>query len=122
MHERIDHLGIDFSVRSWEAPSIAKKSEQSSERQLIGEVFTCYECAFRRCQRPSFVLMFEFNVNIDHGGDYRAEDAGTQRYSVGIETPKFRATSFGGTPVASNFLADSIRLPVIRRFRPPTRP
>lgn len=62
MHQRIDHLGIDFSVRSGKATGIAKKSQQRSERQLIGDVFTRYESTFRRRERPSFALMFEVNI------------------------------------------------------------
>src|ERR1035441_352682 len=47
--------------------------------------------------------------------DHRTDEAGTQRYKVGTDTPRFRATSLGGTPLASNFFADSIRLSVLRR-------
>src|SRR6218665_3167017 len=49
-------------------------------------------------------------------------EAGTQRYSVGMDTPRFLATSLGGTPLASSFLADSILLSVIFGFSPPFRP
>src|SRR6218665_1399328 len=49
-------------------------------------------------------------------------EAGTQRYSVGMDTPRLLATSLGGTPLASSFLADSILLSVIFGFRPPFRP
>jgi hypothetical protein len=48
--------------------------------------------------------------------------AGTHRYSVGTETARFRATSRGGIPPASNCLADSIFPVVILRGRPPIRP
>ena len=48
-------------------------------------------------------------------------DAGTQRYNVGTDTPRLWATSRGGTPLASSFLADSILLSVICRLRPPLR-
>jgi hypothetical protein len=33
------------------------------------------------------------------------EEAGTQRYNVGTDTPKLCATSFGGVPLAKSFLA-----------------
>ncbi len=53
---------------------------------------------------------------------YILVEAGTQRYNVGTDTPKLWATSLGGVPEESNFLA-ALTLPsVIRRFRPPTRP
>ena len=48
--------------------------------------------------------------------------AGNHRYSVGTETARFRATSRGGIPPASNCLADSIFPVVILRGRPPIRP
>ena len=41
--------------------------------------------------------------------------AGNHRYSVGTETARFRATSRGGIPPASNCLADSIFPVVILR-------
>ena len=53
---------------------------------------------------------------------YILVEAGSQRYNVGTDTPKLWATSLGGVPEESNFLA-ALTLPsVIRRFRPPTRP
>jgi hypothetical protein len=36
---------------------------------------------------------------------YVREEAGTQRYSVGTDTPKLFATSCGGVPLANSFLA-----------------
>ena len=36
---------------------------------------------------------------------YVLEEAGTQRYSVGTDTPKLLATSCGGVPLANSFLA-----------------
>ena len=36
---------------------------------------------------------------------YVREEAGTQRYSVGTDTPKLLATSCGGVPLANSFLA-----------------
>jgi hypothetical protein len=36
---------------------------------------------------------------------YIREDAGTQQYSVGTDTPKLYATSRGVVPVANSFLA-----------------
>ena len=39
-----------------------------------------------------------------------------------MDTPRFLATSLGGTPLASSFLAGSILLSVIVRLRPPVRP
>jgi hypothetical protein len=36
---------------------------------------------------------------------YVREEAGTQRYNVGIDTPKLCATSCGGVPLANSFLA-----------------
>src|SRR6218665_2424695 len=39
-----------------------------------------------------------------------------------MDTPRFLATSLGGTPLASSFLADSILLSVIFGLRPPLRP
>jgi hypothetical protein len=38
-----------------------------------------------------------------------------------MDTPRVLATSFGGTPLASSFLADSILLSVILGLRPPLR-
>ena len=49
-------------------------------------------------------------------------EAGIQRYSVGIDTPRFRATSRGGTPLRSSCRADCTLLGVMRRFRPTGRP
>ena len=49
-------------------------------------------------------------------------DAGTQRYSVGIETPRFWATSRGDIPPFKSLRADSTFPGVIRRLRPPLRP
>src|SRR5512133_2157305 len=49
-------------------------------------------------------------------------DAGTQRYSVGIETPRFSATSRGDIPSLKSLRADSTFPGVIRRLRPPSRP
>ena len=46
-------------------------------------------------------------------------DAGTQRYSVGIETPRFSATSRGDIPLLRSLRADSTFPGVIRRLRPP---
>jgi hypothetical protein len=46
----------------------------------------------------------------------------TSGKSVGIETPRFRATSRGGTPLSKSVLPDWILLLVINRFLPPTRP
>ena len=53
---------------------------------------------------------------------YAREEAGTQRYNVGTDTPKLCATSCGVVPLANSFFAASILLSVIWRFRPPTRP
>jgi hypothetical protein len=53
---------------------------------------------------------------------YVREEAGTQRYNVGTDTPKLCATSRAGVPLSNSFLAAWILLSVIRRFRPPTRP
>lgn len=39
-----------------------------------------------------------------------------------MDTPRFLATSLGGTPLARSFLADSILLSVILGLRPPFRP
>lgn len=39
----------------------------------------------------------------------RVREAGTQRYSVGMDTPRFLATFLGEMPLASSLLADSIR-------------
>ena len=36
---------------------------------------------------------------------YVREEAGTQRYNVGTDTPKLFATSCGGVPLANSFLA-----------------
>ena len=36
---------------------------------------------------------------------YVREDSGTHRYNVGTDTPKLCATSCGGVPLASSFLA-----------------
>ena len=36
---------------------------------------------------------------------YAREEAGTQRYNVGTDTPKLCATSCGGVPLANSFLA-----------------
>ena len=49
-------------------------------------------------------------------------DAGTQRYSVGIETPRFWATSRGDIPPFKSLRADSTFPGVIRRLWPPLRP
>jgi hypothetical protein len=49
-------------------------------------------------------------------------EAGIQRYSVGIDTPRFRATSRGGTPLRSSCRAACTLLGVMRRFRPTGRP
>lgn len=49
-------------------------------------------------------------------------EAGSHRYRVGIDTPRFSATSLGKEPDDSNCLADSILLCVIFRLRPPTLP
>ena len=49
-------------------------------------------------------------------------EAGNQRYRVGIDTPRFSATSLGKEPEDSSCLADSILLCVIFRFRPPILP
>src|SRR5260363_92862 len=46
------------------------------------------------------------------------EPAGPQRYRVGTETPRFRATSRGATPLTSSFRADFSVLSVIFRLRP----
>ena len=46
-------------------------------------------------------------------------DAGTLRYSVGIETPRFSATSRGDIPLLRSLRADSTFPGVIRRLRPP---
>ena len=46
----------------------------------------------------------------------------TQRYSVGIETPRFWATSRGDIPPFKSLRADSTFPGVIRRLRPPLRP
>jgi hypothetical protein len=48
---------------------------------------------------------------------YILVEAGTHRYNVGTDTPKLSATSLGGVPEESNFLA-ALTLPsVIRRFQ-----
>ena len=47
----------------------------------------------------------------------RAE-AGAKRYSIETDTPRFLATSLGGTPLASSFSANSILLSVILGLRP----
>lgn len=44
---------------------------------------------------------------------YGYAEARIQQYSVGTDTPRFLATSRGGTPLAKSFLADSILLSVI---------
>jgi hypothetical protein len=49
-------------------------------------------------------------------------DAGTQRYRVGIEVPRFWATSRRIIPPLKSFRAYSTFPGVIRRLRPPTRP
>jgi hypothetical protein len=36
---------------------------------------------------------------------YIRDEAGTQRYNVGTDTPKLCATSYGGVPLANSFLA-----------------
>src|SRR5260221_4785688 len=41
---------------------------------------------------------------------YVREEAGTQRYNIGTDTPKLCATSRGRVPLASNFLAASTLL------------
>jgi hypothetical protein len=67
------------------------------------------------------LLKFRFRVRAPYS-TYILVEAGTQRYNVGIDTPKLWATSLGGVPEESNFLA-ALTLPsVIRLFRPPTRP
>jgi hypothetical protein len=55
-------------------------------------------------------------------GVHAREEAGTQRYNVGIDTLKLCATSRGGVPLANSFLAAWILPSVIWRFLPPTRP
>jgi hypothetical protein len=47
---------------------------------------------------------------------YILVEAGTQRYNVGTDTPKLWATSLGGVPEESNFLAALTWPSVIRRF------
>ena len=48
--------------------------------------------------------------------------AGTQRYNVGIDTPRSFATFRGGTPSRNNRFAAAILESVILRLRPPVRP
>ncbi|MFZ0502964.1 MAG: hypothetical protein WAM44_04580 [Chthoniobacterales bacterium] len=43
---------------------------------------------------------------------YILVEAGTQRYNVGTDTPKLWATSLGGVPEESNFLA-ALTLPSV---------
>ena len=44
----------------------------------------------------------------DHIVRYAMVEAGIHRYLVGTETPRLLATSRGGSPLASSFLADLI--------------
>lgn len=62
MHQRVDHLGIDLGVGSREAPGIAKKREQSGERQLIGEILAPDQSALRWREHPSFALLFDVDI------------------------------------------------------------
>ena len=57
-----------------------------------------------RYQTVVFVMAV-FGTDIPVRTLYVGEEAGTHRYSVGIDTPKLSATSCGGVPLASSFLA-----------------
>lgn len=48
--------------------------------------------------------------------------AGTQRYSVGIETPRLATNSLGGVPWLRTLRAERILESVMTRLRPPTLP
>jgi hypothetical protein len=45
-------------------------------------------------------------------------DAGTQRWSVGIDTHKFFATFLAGSRLVSSFVAETILLSAMLGFRP----
>ena len=72
--------------------------------------------------RYSSPMILWSSQNSEFRARYAREDAGIQRYRVGTDTPRFFATSRGGTPLASNFLTYSILLSVIPLLRPPLRP
>ncbi len=64
-------------------------------------------------------------ISIDEIATYyilHLSDAGNHLYKVGTETPKSRATSFGGTPSAKRRFADFNFDSVFALLRPPILP